>query len=91
MELIAVLLIILFAVIFMKLLALSLHVGIALLTLPLKLLAVALSGVVVGLVLIPLGLVAGLAGLIVLPVALAGPLIPVALVLGGLWLLFRSN
>ncbi len=89
MEIITILFIVLLAIVFMKILAFSLHVGIALLTLPLKLLAVAFASVVVAFVLVPLGVVAGLVGIFVLPFALAIPLLPVLLVLGGLWLLFR--
>ena len=90
MDLITVLLFFLLAVIFIKLLAVILHVGFYVLALPIKLLALAVAAILVWLVLIPLGVVAGLAGLIILPLALAGPLLPGVLLVGGLvWLLRR--
>ncbi len=80
---------ILLAVIFIKLLAIILHVGFYMLAIPIKLLALAVAAIIVWLVLIPVGLVAGLAGLIVLPLALAGPLLPLVLLFGGIYLLLR--
>jgi len=91
MELISALLIILLAVVFLKILGAIFHAGIFVLALPLKLLAVALSAIVFAVVLIPLGVVAGLASLIVLPVVLVGPLLPIILLGGGLYLLLRNR
>ena len=91
MELIAVLLFIVTVLIFLKILGLVLHVGIFMLTWPIKLLALGLSGLIMVLVLIPMGVVAGVASLILLPAVLIGPFIPVLLLVGGLYLLLRNR
>jgi len=91
MELIGVLLLILLTVIFLKILGVIFHAGIFVLALPIKLLAMGLAGLVFGLVLLPLGIVAGLASLIVLPVVLIGPILPILLLGGGLYLLLKNR
>ena len=91
MEVIAVLLIILFSIIFLKILALLFHVGIFMLTLPFKLLAVLLSVLFVVFVLIPIGLVGGLVGLILLPLTILIPILPLALILVGLYFLLKKS
>ena len=91
MGLIGILFFILTALIFLIVLGLIFHAGIFMLTLPLKLLALALAGLIMFLVLIPMGVVAGVAGLIVLPVVLIGPLLPLLLLGGGLFLLLRNR
>ena len=91
MEIISILLIIGLAFVFLKALALMLHVGIWMLALPFKILAVLLSAFVVVFVFIPVGLVGALAGLILLPFALIVPLLPFILIAAGvIWLLRRS-
>ena len=91
MNLIGVLLIILLTVVFLKILGLIFHAGIFVLALPFKILAVLLSALVFGLVLVPLGIVAGLASLIALPVVIAAPFLPILVLGGGLYLLFRNR
>lgn len=90
MEVIAILLFVLFGVLFLKILGALFHVGIFVLTLPFKLLAFVFSGLVVFLVLIPLGVVAGLASLVVLPFALLTPLLPIALIGFAVWIFLRD-
>lgn len=91
MELISALLIILLAVVFLKVLGLIFHAGIFVLAIPIKLLAVALSALIFAVVFVPLGVVTGLAGLIVLPVVLIGPILPLLLLGGGLYLLLKNR
>ena len=91
MEVIAVLLIILFSIIFLKILALMFHVGIFMLTLPFKLLAVLVSVLLVVFVLIPIGVVGGLVGLILLPLTILIPILPLALILMGLYFLLKKS
>ncbi len=91
MEIIAVLLIILLTMLFLKILAAVLHVGIFMLTLPFKILAGVLSIFVVGFILIPIGLAAGIASLIMAPFVLLIPLLPLLLIGGGIWLLLRNR
>ncbi len=91
MELISVLLLLLFAWLFLKILGFIFTAGAAIITIPLKLLAILLSSIVVFLVLIPLGIIGFLAGLIILPVVILTPLIPILLLGAGLWLIFRKN
>ena len=91
MEILAVLFFILLAVIFLKILAFVFHVGIFMLALPFKILAISLSAIIVALVLIPLGVIGGLAGLIILPLVIFIPLLPVLLIGVGLWLLLRHH
>jgi len=91
MEIVAVLFIILFAMVFLKILAALLHISVFMLTLPFKILAAVLSVFVVGFILIPVGLIAGIASLIIIPFALLIPLFPVLLIGGGIWLLLRNR
>ena len=91
MELIGALLLILLAVGFLKILGLIFHAGIFVLTLPLKILGVALSALVFAVVLVPLGIVSAIAGLIALPALLLGPLLPILLIGGALYLLFKGR
>lgn len=91
MEIIGILLVVLVGVMFLKLFAVFFQVGIFVLTLPLKILAFALSGLLVFFVFIPLGLVAGIVGLIVVPFALLTPLLPLVLIGLGIWALARRR
>lgn len=88
MEIIALLLIIFCSVIILKVFV---HLGIFMITLPFKLLALVISVLVVVLIMIPLGIVGGLAALITIPVVILIPLIPVVLVLWGVYLLGKSS
>ncbi len=91
MELIGVLLFIITALIFLKILGFAFNAGIFMLALPIKLLALGLAGLIMVLVLIPMGIVAGVAGLIVLPAVIIGPFLPILLLGGGLYLLLRNR
>ncbi len=82
----------------LKLLALTFHVGIFMLTLPFKILGLVLAVVLTPLILIPLGLFAGLAGLfagfaglVMLPFALLGPALPLILLGVGIWILLKRG
>ena len=88
MELIALLLIILFSIIILKVFV---HIGVFMITLPFKIISVVLSTLIVLLVLIPLGIVGGIAALIAIPIAVVIPLIPIALILWGVYLLGKSS
>lgn len=91
MEIITLLLIVFIAYVVLKLFAAFFHVGIWLLALPFKLLAVVLSSLFVIFVFIPLGVVGALLSLIALPVALLVFLLPFLLIAAGLWLLLRQR
>lgn len=91
MEIVSIVLIFLIAIVILKLVGVIFHAGIFMIALPFKLLALALSGIVVVLVLIPLGVVAGLIGLIALPLAILGPFLPFILIALGLWALLRRR
>ncbi len=91
MEIVSLLLIVFFAYIFLKLFGAFFHAGIWLLALPFKILAVALSIVVTLVVLVPLGFAGALLSLIAIPAALFVLLLPLLLIVGGLWLLFRQS
>ena len=71
----------------LKLLALILHTGVFLLTLPFKLLAAVLSVIVVFAVLIPLGVVGAIAGILIAPLALLVILLPFILIGLGIYLI----
>jgi hypothetical protein len=88
MELIALLLIVLFSIIILKVFV---HIGVFMITLPFKILSVILSALIVFLILIPLGIVGGLAALIAIPIAVIIPLIPIVLILWGVYLLGKSS
>ena len=88
MEIIALLLIVIFSFVILKVFV---HVGVFMITLPLKILSIVLSTLIVVLVLIPLGIVGGLAALIAIPFAILIPLIPIALILWGVYLLGKSS
>ena len=90
MEILTILLIIFFAVLFLKLFSLLFQTGIFLILLPFKILAVLLSGLLVGLVLVPLGIVGALAGLVIAPLALLVVFLPVILIIWGIYLLTRG-
>jgi hypothetical protein len=89
MEIIAVLLIVCFIYLFLKLFAFIFNAGIFLITLPFVIIATLLSVIVVMFVMIPLGIVAALAGLVLAPFAILGPIFPIALILLGTILLLR--
>lgn len=91
MGFIGVLFFILTAFILLKSLGLVFHAGIFMLTLPIKLLALGLAGLLMVFIFIPLGIVAGVASLIVLPAVIVGPFLPLLLLGGGLFLLLRNR
>ncbi len=78
------------AVITLKVLAVLLHVGIFMLTLPFKLLGLLIAFILLPLIALPLGLLAGLAGIILLPLTILLPLLPIILIGLGLWALLRN-
>jgi hypothetical protein len=88
MEFLALALIIIFAVIILKVFV---HLGIFMITLPFKILSTLLSIIIVGFIMIPLGIVGGLAALIAIPIAILIPLIPIVLILWGVFLLGKSS
>ena len=88
MEIIALLLIVIFSIVILKVFV---HVGIFMITLPFKILSIVLSTLIVVLILIPLGIVGALAALIAIPFAILILLIPVALILWGVYLLGKSS
>jgi len=91
MELISVFLLLFFAWLFIKILGFIFTAGAAILTIPLKLLAILFSSLIVFLVLIPLGIIGFLASLIIFPVVILSPLIPIVILIAGFWLLFRKS
>ena len=88
LELIALILIVL---LFFGFLKLFIHIGIFIITLPIKILAAILSVFVVVFVLIPLELVSGIAALLLAPLALLLPLIPLFLLGLGVYLLIKNS
>ncbi len=91
MELMSLILIVLFAWLFFKLLGFIFNAAAFLIILPLKLLALGLASLLVIFVLVPLGLVAGLAGLILAPLAVLVPLLPFVLIGIGVYLLIQHQ
>ncbi len=91
MELMSLILIVLFAWLFFKLLGFIFNTAAFLIILPLKLLALGLASLLVIFVLVPLGLVAGLAGLILAPLAVLVPLLPFVLIGIGVYLLIQHQ
>lgn len=89
MELISILFVILLAVIFLKILAVILHTGVFLLTLPFKILGILLSVIIVFAVLLPIGVVGAVAGILVAPLAILVVLLPFILVGLGLYLILN--
>jgi len=91
MEIIAVLLIILFSFIILKILAFFLHAGVFMLTFPFKILGIILSVLLVGLILVPLGLAGALISLVLVPLGLLVLLSPLILVAIGIILLLKNS
>ena len=91
MELMSLLLIILLAWLFFKMLGFIFNAAAFMIVFPLKLLALGLASLLVIFVLIPLGLVAGLAGIILAPLAVLVPLLPFLLIGVGLYLLMKNQ
>ena len=91
MEVLSVLLIAVFVVIFLKLFSILLHTGVFLLTLPIKILSVLLSLFVVLIVLVPVGIVGALAGLLAVPLIVVVLLLPFFLILYGIYLLINRS
>lgn len=91
MEIVAVLFVVLFAFIILKILGFFLHAGIFVLTLPFKILGVILSVLLFGLVLIPLGIAGVLVGLVMVPLTLLIFLSPFILVVIGIYLLLKKS
>jgi hypothetical protein len=90
MEILAILLIIVFAVLFLKIFALIFQTGIFLVMLPFKILAIVLSGLFVFFILIPLGMVGAIVGLLLAPLALIVFFLPVVLIIFGIYLLVKG-
>lgn len=90
MEILAILLIIVFALLFLKIFALLFQTGIFLVMLPFKILAIVLSGLFVFLILIPLGIVGAIVGLLLAPLALIVFFLPVVLIIWGIYLLVKG-
>jgi len=91
MEILSILLVILLIVIFLKLFSVLLHTGFFLLTLPIKILSVVLSVFVVLAVLLPLGIIGAVAGLLAVPLIILAFLLPVFLILYGIYLLINRS
>ena len=87
MELVAVMMIILFSWLFIKVFV---HIGVFVVTLPFKILMFFISALLVLFILIPLGLVAGLAAVLVAPFALIVPVLPLVLIIVGIVLLLKD-
>jgi hypothetical protein len=90
MEIITVLFIVLFALIFFKIFGLLFHTGMFLILLPLKILAVLFSALLVIFILIPLGIVGAIAGVFLAPFALLVVFLPVILIIWGIYLLVKN-
>ncbi len=88
MEAIAILLVILFSIIILKA---CVHLGIFMITLPFKIFAVLISILLVVLIMVPLGIVGGIAAIIAVPFAIIMPLLPILLILWGVYLLGRMS
>lgn len=91
MELFSVLVMLLAALLFLKVLSVLFNTGIFILILPLKILAVLFSVFVVFLIAVPLGLIGTVAGLLAAPLVLFFILLPVILILVGIFLLIRRS
>lgn len=91
MEILSLLLILAFVVVFLKIFSVLLNTGIFLLTLPIKILAVFLSTFIVLVVLLPLGIIGAIAGLLVAPFLLLTILVPVILIIFGIFLLINKS
>ena len=87
MELISILLLIICAVVFFKVLAFFFHAGIFVLTIPLKILGLLLTLLFTVFILIP----AGLATVFLIPLAIITPLIPLLLIIAAVVLLLRRS
>ena len=90
MELIALLMIVLFSLVFFKILGLLFHTGMFLILLPFKILAVLFSALLVVFILVPLGIVGAIAGVFLAPFALLVIFLPVLLIIWGIYLLVRN-
>ena len=91
MEILSLLLIIAFVIVFLKIFSVLLNTGIFLLTLPIKILAVFLSFFIVLVFLLPLGIIGAVAGLLVAPFLLLTILVPVVLIAYGIFLLIKKS
>jgi len=87
MELISILLLVICAVVFIKVLAFFLHAGIFVLTIPLKILGLLLTLLFLVFILIP----AGLATVFIIPLAIITPLVPFVLIIAVVMLLLRRS
>jgi len=89
MEILSVLFIAMFVVVFLKLFSILLHTGIFLLALPFKILSVFLSLFVVLAILLPLGIVGAVAGLLLAPLVILAFLLPVFMIFYGIYILIN--
>lgn len=87
MEIIAIMMIVLLSLLFIKVFV---HLGIFVITLPFKILIFFISALLVIFLLIPLGVIAGLAAVLIAPFALMIPVLPLILIIVGLVLLFKD-
>ena len=74
----------------LKVLLLIFKVGFWALTLPLQIIIAVFAAVVAVVIIVPLALLAGVFGLVLAPLALLVPLMPILLIVGGIYLLLRS-
>ncbi len=91
MEIIAVLLLIMLALGFFKILGLLFHASVFMLALPFKIIGMMIAGLVFFLIVLPLGLLAGFVGVVAVPLALLLPILPFLLIALGTWLLLRKR
>lgn len=70
---------------FFKIFGLIFQAGLAILSIPFLIIGTLVGVLAIVLFVIPVSLFAGLAGLLVAPFALLGPLLPVLLIVGGLY------
>jgi hypothetical protein len=91
MEILSVLLIVAFLLIFLKIFSLLLNTGIFLLTLPIKILGALLSFFVVLVILLPLGIIGAIAGFLAVPFMIIVILLPVFLIGYGIFHLINRS
>ncbi len=90
LELIVFCVLVLLAYVALKVLLLIFKAGFWVLTLPLQILLGLIAAIFAIVLIIPLALLAGIFGLVLAPFALLVPLLPVLLIVGGIYLLLRS-
>lgn len=91
MELFSILVILLGALLFLKVLSIVFNTGIFILMLPIKILAVLLSVFVVLLIALPLGIIGAVAGLLAVPLMAFFILLPVIMIFVGIFFLLKRS